>query len=127
MFKWLQACLIISPKSLKQDRRVWIRGSGGPKCTVSVERRADSSGQKRKKKTTVKMIFIDWMAAAAVRPHYELKTQVRASGRTSEPIRWSAAKRANSGVQVGEGLATACHPVLDSLCLSSPAIMTRVL
>ena len=72
------------------------------------------------------MIFIDWMAAAAVRPHYELKAQVRASGRTSEPIKWSAAKRANSGVQVGERLATACHPVLDSLRLSSSAITPRV-
>ena len=51
---------------------------------------------RRGAKTTVKMIFIDWMVAAAVRPHYELKAQVRAPGRTSEPIKWSATKRANS-------------------------------
>lgn len=37
-----------------------------------------SSGQERGKATTVKMIFIDRLVAAAVRLHYELKAQVRA-------------------------------------------------
>ncbi len=47
------------------------------------------------------MIFIDWIVAAAVRLHYELKAQVRAPGRTSEPIKWSATKRANSEGPIG--------------------------
>lgn len=45
-----------------------IRGEG-----IAVARRG-------KKKPTVKMIFIDWIVAAAVRLHYELKAQVRAPG-----------------------------------------------
>ena len=48
------------------------------------------------------MIFIDWLVAAAVRLHYELKAQVRAPRRTSEPIKWSAANRAVLRVQLEE-------------------------
>lgn len=70
------------------------------------------------------MIFIDWLVAAAVRLHYELKTQVRPLRRTSEPIKWSPTNRPILRVQLGEQLATACHPVLDSLCLSlSPFVL----
>lgn len=93
--------LVFSPKSLKQDRRVWIWGSGGAKVHsqwggewIAVTRRGE-------KKCTVKMIFIDWIVAAAVRLHYELKAQVRAPGRTREPIKWSATKRASSGGPIG--------------------------
>lgn len=71
------------------------------------------------KKSTVKMIFIDWLVAAAVRLHYELKAQVRAPGRTSEPIKWSGTNGPILRVQLGEQLATACHPVLASPGLSS--------
>lgn len=77
-------------------------GSGGGQRAQSVERRADSGGQKRGKKSTVKMIFIDWLAAAAVRLHYEPKAQVRAPGRTSEPVKWSSTNGPVLGVQLGK-------------------------
>lgn len=95
--------MIIVPKSLKQDHRVQIWAAGGPKSAVS-ERRADSGDQKRgkKKKSTVKMIFIDWLAAAAVRLHYEPKAQVRPPGRTSEPVKWSSTNGPVLGVQLGK-------------------------
>lgn len=51
---------------------------------------------RRGEKSTVKMIFIDCIVAAAVRLHYELQAQVRAPRRTREPIKWSATKRASS-------------------------------
>lgn len=88
-----------NPKSLKQDRRVWIWASRGD---AGGGRGADSNGQEKGEKCPIKMIFIDCLVAAAVRLHYKLKAQVRALRRTTEPIKWSAANRPVLRVQPRE-------------------------
>ncbi len=88
----------------------------------------ESSGwqwPEEEKKSTVKMIFIDWMVAAAVRLHYELKAQVTAPGQTSEPIKWSAAKRANSEGPIGRAVGNSlpsCVRLTVSLILGLHAV-----
>lgn len=66
---------------------------GGAKCLYSGE---GITVARRGKKPTVKMIFIDWAIAAAVRLHYELKAQIRAQRCLREPIKWSARKQGSS-------------------------------
>lgn len=79
---------------------------------------------RRGEKCTVKMIFIDWLVAAAVRLHYELKAQVRALRRRSEQIKWSATNRPVLRVQLGEQSGSSLPPCVrltGSFIINLPA------
>lgn len=64
------------------------------------------------------MIFIDWLVAAAVRPHYELEPGSEPRG--GQGSRSQALTGRFWGSNWESGVQTACRPVLDLLSWSSP-------